>query len=71
MGRTSTILRTSTSRPSRLRALTRMTSSKLELLRERFDEREELIFAHQVDFGEDEEDGAVELADERKKEFVF
>ena len=44
---------------------------KVELAGERVDERKELILLHQIDFGEDEEDGAVELADEAEEELVF
>ena len=44
---------------------------ELVLLGHRLDQREEHIFGDEVDLGEDEEDGAVEFADEAEEKFVF
>jgi hypothetical protein len=39
--------------------------------REGFDEREQLVFAHKIDFGKDKEDRAVEPSNEAEEEFIF
>ena len=38
---------------------------------ERVDQRQELVFGDEIDLGEHEEDGAVELADKAKEKFIF
>ena len=44
---------------------------EIVVARERLNERQKLAFADEIDFGEHQKDGAVELADEREEEFVF
>ncbi len=44
---------------------------EIELAGQRVDEGQKAIFLHQVDLCEDEEDGALELADETEEKFVF
>ncbi len=48
-----------------------MICGEVELLGQRIDERQQVVFGHQVDLGQHQKDRAVELANQSKQELIF
>jgi hypothetical protein len=71
VGKTPTILRTRDIESVALAGAHRNNLGKVELLGERVDQRQQMVFGHEIDLGEHQEDRAVEFADQSEEKLVL